>query len=274
MHPFPAYSQDSDTRRALPIAPPGRVADHHATRERVRCRGRHGEVPSGAGPDRKTAPRRTETRPAAATLRRGRRTVTADGGPSRRAPDAGGGSRPRRGTDPARAQRRPCGSGFGQRCGGCGRRRESGGQGATRGLPVADQGRCALPEARVPLDRPGTGCGWIRPEASGSCPGNGSGAVRSEGVSPRAPPSRTVSSDPDALASMSLQGSRGVGRVFAGHIARIGRFARPAPRFYFSYPNRPRITTVFGRSSPPGPYILIHPIYPDTRWRSSASSRT
>ena len=150
---------------------------------------------------------------------------------------------------------------------GCGRRRESGGQGATRGLPVADQGRCALPEARVPLDRPGTGCGWIRPEASGSCPGNGSGAVRSEGVSPRAPPSRTVSSDPDALASMSLQGSRGVGRVFAGHIARIGRFARPAPRFYFSYPNRPRITTVFGRSSPPGPYIL-------TRWRFSASSRT
>ena len=71
------------------------------------------------------------------------------------------------------------------------------------------------------------------PMHSGSSPGNGSGSVLSEGVSPRAPPSRTVSPDPDVLASMSLQGSRGVGRVFAGHFARIGRFARPAPRFHF-----------------------------------------
>jgi hypothetical protein len=233
VHPFQAYSQDSAGPRALAIAPPGRVADHHSTRERVRCRGRHGEVPSGAGPDRKPAPHRTEIRLAAATLRRENRTMTADGGPSRRVPDAGKGSRPRRGTGPARAQRRPCGTGFGRRCGGCGRRRADGGEGATRRMPDADQGRCALPEARVPLNRPGAGCGWMRPDASGSCPGNGSGCERSEGVSPRAPPSRAVSSDPDALASMSLQGSRGVGRVFAGHIARTARFARPAPRFYF-----------------------------------------
>ena len=52
----------------------------------------------------------------------------------------------------------------------------------------------------------------------------------------------------------------------------------PGASFLFSYPNRPRITTVFGRYSPFRPYILNPargcPRYPARRWRSSASSRT
>jgi hypothetical protein len=85
------------------------------------------------------------------------------GGPSRRAPDAGGGSRPRRGTDPARAQRRPCGSGFGRRCGVAG----GAGRAAAKGRPEA----CRSP-IRDDVHSPKRAFPWTGrvPDAVGSGP--------------------------------------------------------------------------------------------------------
>lgn len=176
-------------------------------------------IPSGLAAKRKRVSRRTA---AAALQQCGAKAVGRWWRPpvvSRTAAEAGKGSFPSRGADPAGRRDR-------QRC---------------RCRPE----RRVLPEARVGRV-PGLLGGKIRPEAVDGSRLAGGRPVRGGSVSPRAPSIPYRLPGPFALASTSLSGSWGVGCVFAGYVAQALELTLPAPQLFSEYKKFSRITTIFG----------------------------
>lgn len=251
MHPNSAYSQDFRGSVTFQIARIRACGDHIGTRERGRYRAQYGKVPSG--------PDRAGSVPAGRTLRRARQRARQSAGRLRQAVCSPGDGRPPA-KDPGRSTgrirqqlRSGVRNGLDHSGFRCGTAKRVATVRATGSAPHALSGRRALPEARV-LTAAGSGNGRTRSGHRVHAPATGqvrhAAGVYRQGHSHCAPVSDLV-----ALASTSLHGSWGVGRVFAGHLARISGSARPAPQLLPEYRITPRITTVFRGS---GRYCTIY----------------